>query len=281
MVKKLLGKEVSTKIINDAKLESDKLRKEGNTPLLCVVRVGDNGSDISYEKSIVNLMEKANIDVKKVLLPLDINKYDFVSKLKELNEDNSVKGILIFRPLPAHLDEDELKHIINPKKDIDCFSPVNLAKVFVGEQDGFYPCTPSGVMEILDYYNIELMGKNVVMVGRSLVVGKPLSMMLLDKHATLTICHSRTKNLQEVCKNADILIAAVGRANMIDDRYIKDDATVIDVGINFKDGKMVGDVDFNSACNKAGMITPVPGGVGGVTTACLAKNMIKATKLNK
>lgn len=278
MTKKLLGSKVVNEIIINSKKECSELKEQGINPQIAVVRVGNNASDISYEKSIMNFMEKADISVKSIVLDENIKEDDFIKSLKEVNEDESINAILVFRPLPAQLDEDKIKYIISPSKDIDCFSPVNMAKLFISDTNGFYPCTPLGVMEMLDYYRINPEGKEVVIVGRSLVVGKPLSMMLLDRHATLTICHSRTKNLKEVCKKADILIVAVGRANMVDKEYIKKDAVVIDVGINFYDGKLTGDVDYESASEVAGMITPVPGGVGSVTTACLVKNVLKACK---
>lgn len=278
MAKKLLGSKVVNEIIINSKKECNELKQTGINPLIAVIRVGNNSSDISYEKSIMNFMEKADIEVKSIVLDENIKQDDFINKLKEVNEDDSINAILVFRPLPSQLDEDEIKYIISPSKDIDCFSPVNMAKLFISDNSGFYPCTPLGVMEMLDYYRINPEGKEVVIVGRSLVVGKPLSMMLLDRHATLTICHSRTKNLKEVCKKADILIVAVGRANMVDKDYIKYGAVVIDVGINFHNGKLTGDVDYESASEVAGMITPVPGGVGSVTTACLVKNVLKACK---
>lgn len=278
MKAKLLGKNVTEKIISDCKIECENIKQKGIIPTLAAMRVGNNKSDISYEKNIIKLMDKAGISVKSIILDQNVGEDSFTEKLQELNKDENVNSILIFRPLPPHINEDKIKYIIDPKKDIDCFSPLNLAKVFISDESGFYPCTPLGVMEMLDYYKIELTGKNVVIVGRSLVVGKPLSMMLLDRHATVTICHSKTDNLQKICKKADILIVAIGRGNMIDKNYIKEGATVIDVGINFIDGKMTGDVSIDSALEVTEMITPVPGGVGGVTTACLIKNVLKSCK---
>ena len=281
MTKRLLGSTVTNEIILKCRKECEELKSKGIKPQLAVLRVGENKSDISYETSIIKLMAKADISVKSVVLKEDISQEDFDNNLKVLNDNDKVHGILVFRPLPKQLDEDKIKYIINPNKDIDCFSPINLAKVFISDKSGFYPCTPLGVMEMLDYYDIELEGKEVVLIGRSLVVGKPLSMMLLDRNATVTICHSRTKNLKEVCKKADVLIAAVGRGNMVNKEYIKPGAVVIDVGINFVEGKMCGDVDFESAYETAGLITPVPGGVGSVTTSCLMVNLIKACKMIK
>ncbi|EDS72514.1 bifunctional 5,10-methylenetetrahydrofolate dehydrogenase/5,10-methenyltetrahydrofolate cyclohydrolase [Anaerofustis stercorihominis] len=281
MTKRLLGSTVTNEIILKCRKECEELKSKGIKPQLAVLRVGENKSDISYETSIIKLMAKADISVKSVVLKEDISQEDFDNNLKVLNDNDKIHGILVFRPLPKQLDEDKIKYLINPNKDIDCFSPINLAKVFISDNSGFYPCTPLGVMEILDHYDIELEGKEVVLIGRSLVVGKPLSMMLLDRNATVTICHSKTKNLKEVCKKADVLIAAVGRGNMVNKDYIKPGAVVIDVGINFVDGKMCGDVDFESAYETAGRITPVPGGVGSVTTSCLMVNLIKACKMVK
>ena len=242
----LRGKKVKDSIIDKAGARAKKLIDEGVTPKVSILRVGHDKSDLAYEKSIRILMRKADVAVERVVLNKNISQEDFDRKLDEINEDPTVNGILIFRPLPDQLDEDRIKYRIRPEKDIDCMSPVNFSKIFISENDGFAPCTPLGVMELIDYYGIDLEGKNVVVVGRSLVVGKPLSMMLLDRNATLTICHSRTKDLKSICKSADILIVAVGRAEMIDSEYIQEGAIVIDVGINFARGKMVGDVDFES-----------------------------------
>lgn len=279
MAQLLKGKKVKDSIIEKARNQSDELIKRGIQPKVSIIRVGADESDMAYEKSIRNLMKKADVEVERTVLDEKISQEKFDEVLEGINEDPSVNGILIFRPLPDQLDEDRIKYLIRPDKDIDCMSPVNFSKIFISESDGFAPCTPLGVMELLDYYGIDLNGKNVVMVGRSLVVGKPLSMMLLDRNATLTICHSRTRNLKQVCRKADILVVAIGRGNMIDSDYISEDTIVVDVGINFVDGKMVGDVDFESASEVADMITPVPGGVGGVTTACLVMNAVRAAEM--
>lgn len=278
MAELLRGKKVKDSIIKKAGEESRGLIEKGIQPKVAIIRVGSDESDLAYEKSIRTLMKKADVSVERIVLDENISQRDFDIKLGEVNGDRSVNGILIFRPLPSQLDEDRIKYLIRADKDIDCMSPVNFSKIFISESDGFAPCTPLGVMELLDYYDIDLSGKNVVMVGRSLVVGKPLSMMLLDRNATLTICHSRTKDLKEVCRGADILVVAIGRGNMINRDYISKGTVVIDVGINFVDGTMVGDVDFESAKDVAGMITPVPGGVGGVTTACLVMNAVRAAR---
>lgn len=271
----LKGKYVSDSILADAKEKSNALRNKGIIPCIALVRVGEDSSDVAYEKSIIKIMDKTNIDVKQIILNKDISKEDFKKEIIALNEDERVNGILVFRPLPKQLDEKEIRRYISPKKDIDCFSEINMGRIFLSDEEVFYPCTPMGVMKIIEYYDIDLEGKNVVIVGRSLVVGKPLSMMLMDKNATVTICHSRTKDLPSVCKKADIVIAAIGRGKMIDSSYIKKGSVVIDVGINFIDGKMVGDVDYDDVKELCSMITPVPGGVGIVTTSCLAYNLLK------
>lgn len=271
----LKGKCVSDSILSDAKEKSNALRNKGIIPCIALVRVGEDSSDVAYEKSIIKIMDKTDIDVKQVVLDKDISKEDFKKEIIALNEDERVNGILVFRPLPKQLDEKEIRRYISPKKDIDCFSEINMGRIFLSDEEVFYPCTPMGVMKIIEHYDIDLEGKNVVIVGRSLVVGKPLSMMLMDKNATVTICHSRTKDLPSVCKKADIVIAAIGRGKMIDSSYIKKGSIVIDVGINFIEGKMVGDVDYDDVKDMCSMITPVPGGVGIVTTSCLAYNLLK------
>ena len=224
-------------------------------------------------------METCGIAHEVMTLPIDISQEDFITKLKTVNDDDTVHGILLFRPLPKQIDEKVVKYVINPEKDIDCFNPINVAKVMEGDDTGFPPCTSSAAMEILKYYNIQLKGKLAVVIGRSMVVGRPLSMLLLKEDATVTICHSKTENIQEVSSKADILIAAVGKANMVTEDFIKNGAAVIDVGINVDgEGNICGDVNTDNCLEKSGVITPVPAGVGSVTTAVLAKHVVKACK---
>jgi len=224
-------------------------------------------------------MEKAGIEAEIHLLEKDVKEEDFLGKLEELNNDKNIHGILIFRPLPKELREEKIKYKILPEKDVDCFSPVNVAKIFEGDESGLPPATPAAVIETLKHYDIDLKGKDVVVLGRSLVVGKPVSMMLLKENATVTICHSKTKELGKIASKADILIVAVGRDRMINSKYIKEDSIVIDVGINIdNEGNMHGDVDFEDVKAKLAMISPVPRGVGSVTTSILAKNLVKACK---
>lgn len=279
MTNTLLGKPVADKITDEIKIEVKNLKKKNITPKLSIIRVGSNPSDMAYERGALKRMEKSGIETKVNELPEDINEDDFVSVLEEVNNDKDIHGILIFRPLPKQLREEKIKYTILPAKDVDCFSPVNVAKIFEGDESGLPPATPAAVIETLKHYDVDLKGKNVVVVGRSLVVGKPVSMMLLKENATVTICHSKTKELEKVASQGDILVAAVGRDRMINSKYIKKDAIVIDVGINVdSNGNMHGDVDFEDVKDKASMITPVPRGVGSVTTSILAKNVVKACK---
>lgn len=253
------------------------LKDKGLNPKLVIVRVGANPSDLSYERGAVKRCESIGINAEVMALQEDISQENFINELNKINMDKNVNGILIFRPLPKQLDEDAIKYVIAPEKDMDCFSPVNVAKVMENDETGFAPCTPSAVMEILKYYNVPMKGKEAVVIGRSLVVGKPVSMLLLNENATVTICHSKTQNMASVCQRSDILVVGIGRAKMINGEYLKVGATVIDVGINVdENGNLCGDVDFDTCVDKASMITPVPGGVGAVTTSILAKHVVKA-----
>ncbi len=275
----LLGKPVADKITEEVKLEVENFKKKKIIPKLSIIRVGENPSDKAYEKGALKRMEKTGIEAEVHLLPKDVKEDDFLSKLQELNNDEKTHGILIFRPLPKHLREEKIKYAILPVKDVDCFSPVNVAKIFEGDESGLPPATPAAVIETLKYYDIDLKGKEVVVLGRSLVVGKPVSMMLLKENATVTICHSKTNELEKVSSKADILVAAVGRDRMVNSKYIKENSILIDVGINFdSQGNMYGDVDFEDVKNKVSMVTPVPRGIGSVTTSILAKNVVKACK---
>ena len=210
-------------------------------------------------------------------LPETIGQAELEQEFQAVNEDPSVHGILLFRPLPKHLDEEPLKAMINPLKDVDCMSPVNIAKVFSGDESGFAPCTAEAVMKLFEHYGVELSGKRVTVVGRSMVVGKPLAMLLLKANATVTVCHTRTKDLKEACRSAEILAAAAGKAKMITADMIADGAVVADVGINVdEDGALCGDVDFEAVSAKASLISPVPGGVGSVTSSVLASHVIRS-----
>ena len=278
----LSGKEVAADIKANTKEESAALRQKGIVPTIGILRVGNRQDDIAYERGIVKNCTSVDVESKVYELPLDVNMGMFTKTLEEMNSDPKIHGILIFRPLPEQLDEERIKYMINPAKDIDCMNPDNMVKIFEGSLGGFLPCTPAAVIEILKYYKVPLSGVNTVVLGRSMVVGKPLSMMLLKENATVTICHSRTKNLNEVVAGADIVVAAIGKAKFVGKDFVKPGAVVIDVGINVdENGKMCGDVNYDEVFDKAGSITPVPGGVGSVTTSILLKHVLKIAKNQK
>ena len=274
------GKPVADKISEELIKEVDLLVKEGINPKLTIDRVGARSDDLSYERGALKRCQNIGITTEVLELAEDITQEEYIDVLKRVNDDKNVNGILCFRPLPKHLNEEVIKYVIAPEKDVDCFSPINSAKVMEGDKSGFPPCTPTAVVEILKHYNVDLKGSKVTVLGRSMVVGKPVSMLLLSEHATVTICHSKTKNLSGVAAEADVLIAAIGRAKMVDESFVKDGAVVIDVGINVdEEGNLCGDVDTNAVLDKVSMITPVPAGVGSVTTSILAKHVVKACKL--
>ena len=259
--------------------EAELLKEKGISACLTIVRVGARPDDLAYERGARKRMESIGIECRVLELPEDICQEEFEEKFQKVNEDPNVHGILLFRPLPKHLDEEPVKAMINPEKDVDCMSPVNIAKVFAGDETGFAPCTPEAVMEMLQYFGIELKGRRVTVIGRSMVVGKPLSMLLLKKHATITVCHTRTKDLALTCREAQILVAAAGKAKMVTEDMVGEGAVVVDVGINVDDaGNLCGDVDYDAVENKASYISPVPGGVGSVTSSVLAKHVIRGAK---
>ena len=275
------GKPVGDALSEILKGECEALVKEGIQPKLAILRVGAKPNDLSYERGALKKCDTIGIVAEVTELSEDTTQEQYIEALEKLNKDSSVHGILTFRPLPKGIDEEVIKNVISPEKDVDCFSPMNTAKLMEGDKTGFPPCTPTAVVEILKHYNVPLKGANVVVLGRSMVVGKPVSMLLLGENATVTICHSKTQDLAKVCSQADVLVAGVGRARMVTSDYIKEGAVVIDVGINAKPegGGICGDVDTDAVVEKASMITPVPAGVGSVTTSVLAKHVIKACKL--
>ena len=274
------GKPVGDALSEVLKGECEALVKEGIQPKLAILRVGAKPNDLSYEKGALKKCDTIGIVAEVTELPEDTTQEQYIEALEKLNKDSSVHGILTFRPLPKGIDEEVIKNVIAPEKDVDCFSPMNTAKLMEGDKTGFPPCTPTAVVEILKHYNVPLKGSKVVVLGRSMVVGKPVSMLLLGENATVTICHSKTQDLQKVCADADVLVAGVGRARMVTADYVKEGAVVIDVGINAKPegGGICGDVDTDDVVGKASMVTPVPAGVGSVTTSILAKHVIKACK---
>ena len=277
MHKLLDGRIVSAEMSELLKNKTVEVREKGIIPTLAIVRVGDRPDDISYEKGILRSAAKIGAVVESIVLPMDVSLEKFKTKIEFLNNNDKIHGILIFRPLPKQLPEIEIKEMLDAEKDLDCFTSVNMAKIFESDKSGFCPCTPSAVLEIIDYYKIDVAGKHIGIIGRSLVVGKPLAMMLLDRNATITICHSKTPQLPSITSKCDIVIAAVGRGKMVKKDFIKEGAIVIDVGINVdENGKLCGDVDFEDVADKTDMITPVPGGVGAVTNNVLLKQLIEA-----
>ena len=279
MARQLLGKEVvaslNEKIIADVK----ELKDRGVVPTLGLVRVGENEDDMAYERAAIKRCETLGVAYKKFILPADVAQKELLATIAKVNEDDNIHGVLMFRPLPNHLDEEEIVNALSPQKDIDGITDGSMVGVFAGTKQGFPPCTAQACMEILKHYQIDCTGKKVVVVGRSLVIGKPVAMMLLSENATVTICHTRTVDMPSVVKEAEIVIVAAGRAGIIDDKYLSAGQTVIDVGINFTDeGKLCGDVDFAKAEPIVEAITPVPGGVGAVTTSVLVGNVVKAAK---
>ena len=273
----LRGKKVSDGI---KEYVSKELETLSFVPKLAIVRVGENPDDMSYERSATKKLKSFGLDVASYVFPQDISDEAFKKAFKDINEDDEVTGILLLRPLPRTINEKDIENMIDPKKDLDGISPINIAKVFAGDTTGFSPCTAEAVIEVLKAYDIELTGKRVTVVGRSMVVGKPVSMLLLKENATVTMTHTRTVDLKKTCSDAEIVIAAAGRAKMLNSDYCGQDAVMIDVGINVDDnGKLCGDVDYSTLDGKASAATPVPGGVGTITTAVLAKHLIQAAKM--
>ncbi|QQY80499.1 methenyltetrahydrofolate cyclohydrolase /5,10-methylenetetrahydrofolate dehydrogenase (NADP+) [Keratinibaculum paraultunense] len=275
----LKGNIVANKIKEQIKKDIQNLKQFNKIPRLAIVRLGYNPGDISYEKSIIKNCDNVGIESKVYEIDENIKTEELVELIEKLNKDNEISGILVFRPLPKHIDEDVIRNVISPKKDVDCMHPLNLENIFEGKIDGFAPCTPKAAMEILNYYSIPLEGKNVVIVNRSMVVGKPLAMMLLEENATVTICHSRTKNLSEFTKNADIVVVALGNAKFFDESYFTEKSIVIDIGVSLdENGKLSGDVNYDRVLSLVDKITPVPGGVGSVTTSVLLRQVVLACK---
>ncbi len=273
-MQELRGMPVVKQIAADAALQVEELKKKGIEPKLAVVRVGEREDDLSYERGLLKRFDAVGALVESVVFPVDVTQEELEAGIKKLNEDDSVHGILVFRPLPKHLNEEVIKEMVTPMKDVDCMGSANTAHVFAQDGKGHAPCTPQAVIEMLDFYGYDLTGKKAVVVGRSMVVGKPLAQMLLKKNATVTICHTKTADLRAEVKAADFVFACAGVAKMLDASYISEGQVVIDVGINVMDGKLCGDVDYESVSEVAEAVTPVPGGVGTVTTSVLLKHVL-------
>ena len=272
------GKELAKKIRANLKIECEELKNKQINPKLAVIMVGDDPASKVYVRNKSKACEDVGIEYKEYLLNTNTTQKELKKLIEELNQDKTINGILLQSPIPANLDINEAFRTISPQKDVDGFNPVNVGKLVLN-QDTFVSCTPYGIMKMFEEYNIDLTGKNVVILGRSNIVGKPLMHCCLNKNATVTVCHSKTQNLAEKAREADILISAIGKAQFVTADMVKENAVVIDVGINrLENGKITGDVDFENVKEKASYITPVPGGVGPMTIAMLMNNVIKATK---
>ena len=274
-MQELLGKPVADSINEGLKETIEKLSSNGKTPTLGVVRVGAREDDISYERGLLKKFESMNCNVNVYELAADCTQVELEETINFLNNDSEINGILMFRPLPKTLSEARIKELINPSKDVDSMGTASLAGVFAGDKNAFPPCTARAVVEILKFYGIELKGKKVTVVGRSLVIGKPVSMLLLSENATVTICHTKTADLKAECKAADIIVPCAGVAKMLTSDYVREGQIVIDVGMNVdENGKLCGDVDFEEVSKIVDAITPVPRGVGSVTTSVLLKHTV-------
>ena len=288
MAKLFLGKDVTDELNAKLQERTAARRAKGVVPTLGIVRVGEDPSDLSYEKGATKRAELVGVDVKNFVLPADASKEDVLAVIDQVNADDSIHGVLMFRPLPKHLknDQDEICNRLDPKKDVDSMTHMSNAGVFEGQDLGYAPCTPAACMEILDHYGIDCKGKNAVVIGRSLVVGKPAAMMLMAKNATVTICHTKTVNTAEICKGADIIISAAGVLNSLTKDFVREGQIVIDVSMNWNPekitskgkGGMSGDCVFDEVEPIVGAITPVPGGVGAVTTSVLMKHVVEAAE---
>ena len=272
------GKKCSQEILDKIKEKVDNLKNSNKrVPGLAVIIVGNNPASKIYVNSKVKACEKVGFYSKAIFLDENISQAELLENIQALNNDENIDGILVQLPLPKHLNEDEICNAIDTSKDVDGFKAENLGKVMLGKEDGMVPCTPQGIMYLLDSIkDINLYGMNGVVIGRSNIVGKPISSLLINRGVTTTVCNSRTKNIEDILRNADIIIAALGKPKFLKENMVKEGAIIIDVGINRVDGKLCGDVDFENVSKLASFITPVPGGVGAVTSAVLAKNLIKA-----
>lgn len=272
------GKKLAKEIREELKLEVDELKKQGITPKLAVILVGEDPASKVYVKNKSKACDKAGIEFEEYLLPANTTEEELFDLIQKLNNKDDVDGILLQSPVPKHININKAFSLISPNKDVDGFNPVNVGKLTIGE-DAFVSCTPYGIVKMLEAYDISVEGKNVTILGRSNIVGKPLIQCMLKKNATVTVCHSKTQNIEEILKRSDVIISAIGKAKFVKKEMVKDGAVVIDVGINrMDDGSIVGDVDFENVSKIASFITPVPGGVGPMTIAMLINNVVKAAK---
>ena len=277
MARQLLGKEVTAALNERIKEDVATLNAKGVKPTLGIIRVGERPDDLSYERGATKRCETLGVEYKKYLLPADVSQEELLKVIDEVNKDENIHGVLMFRPLPKHIDQTLVENALCAEKDVDCQTDASLGGVFTGKKVGFPPCTPQACMEILDHYGIDCTGKKAVVIGRSLVVGKPAAMMLIKKNATVTVCHTRTVDMPSVTREADILVVAAGRAGVVGADYVAPGQIVIDVGINVnEEGKLCGDVDYAAVEPIVDAITPVPGGVGSVTTSVLVGHVVEA-----
>ena len=277
MARQLLGKEVTAALNERIKADVAMLNAKGVKPTLGIIRVGERPDDLSYERGATKRCETLGVEYKKYLLPADVSQEELLKVIDEVNKDENIHGVLMFRPLPKHIDQTLVENALCAEKDVDCQTDASLGGVFTGKKVGFPPCTPQACMEILDHYGIDCTGKKAVVIGRSLVVGKPAAMMLIKKNATVTVCHTRTVDMPSVTREADILVVAAGRAGVVGADYVAPGQIVIDVGINVnEEGKLCGDVDYAAVEPIVDAITPVPGGVGSVTTSVLVGHVVEA-----
>ncbi|MCR5808035.1 MAG: bifunctional 5,10-methylene-tetrahydrofolate dehydrogenase/5,10-methylene-tetrahydrofolate cyclohydrolase [Clostridiales bacterium] len=274
----LKGNLVAAAITERAAEKAAGLRERGVIPTLCIIRVGERPDDLSYENGAVKRAASVGVDVVKRIFPEDVTEEELISAIREINADDSIHGVLMFKPLPRRINEALVCNTLIPEKDMDGITDMSMAGVYAQKPLGYAPCTAQAVIELLDHYGIELTGKNVTVIGRSLVIGKPVTMMLIKKNATVTVCHTRTKDVASKARNADILVAAAGCAGMVNADFVREDQIVIDVGINWDEekGRIVGDVDFDEVYPVVSAMTPVPGGVGGVTTSVLMSHVVEA-----
>ncbi len=277
MAKQLLGKEVTAALNERIKADVATLNAKGIKPTLGIIRVGERPDDLSYERGATKRCETLGVEYKKYLLPADVSQEELLKVVDEVNKDDNIHGVLMFRPLPKHIDQTLVENALAAEKDVDCQTDASLGGVFTGKKVGFPPCTPQACMEILDHYGIDCTGKKAVVIGRSLVVGKPAAQMLIKKNATVTTCHTRTIDMPSVAREGEILIVAAGRAGVVGAEYVSPGQIVIDVGINVnEEGKLCGDVDYAAVEPIVEAITPVPGGVGSVTTSVLVGHVVEA-----
>ena len=278
MAQLMKGAPVAAAMTEQMAARTERLKQAGVTPTLCILRLGERPGDLVYERSAMKRCGKVGIDMREIVLPEGCTRERLLETIEQVNRDGAIHGLLMMRPLPVREDEDAARALLAPEKDVDGITAIAQSKVFTGAGAGYPPCTAQAVIEILDHYGVELAGRRAAVIGRSLVVGRPVAMMLMARDATVTLCHTRTEDLPEICRQADILVSAAGRAGLVTGAFTRPGQVIVDVGINVRAGKLCGDVDFAAAEPLVGAITPVPGGVGAVTTAVLAAHVVQAAE---